>query len=217
MMQKGQTLIFILLGIVIAAFVGVAFYAGKITPKPPVQNPAVTSTPQPTASPSPTPDETATWRTYISQDGKYTLKYPQDWVLEDNSRYVDIYQDKNFAFQHEILISKNKHIFKSYNPLASGPWICIYSDSSSVEGPQERYGDYTEIKNSHTIYRRSKDPVQESDNVIKWEICKKDETSSDNFSIVAGFGYISYETPIQYDTQLLQTMDQILMTFKQLK
>lgn len=90
-MQKGQTLIFVLLGIVMMAFVGVAFYAGKITPKPPSQ--VVTSTPSPIPSPSPS-DETVNWETYTNNKStyRYQVKYPTNWQLQEaNSDYVAFY------------------------------------------------------------------------------------------------------------------------------
>lgn len=89
-MQKGQALIFILLGIIMIAFVGVAFYAGKITPKPPVQNPAVTSTPQPTSSPS-LIDETANWKIYTDTKHRYSVKYPSDQFTNCGNNEVGLY------------------------------------------------------------------------------------------------------------------------------
>lgn len=55
--EAGQTLIFVLLGIIMIAFVGVAFYAGKITPKPP-ETSVVNPSPSPSVTPSPV-DEAA--------------------------------------------------------------------------------------------------------------------------------------------------------------
>jgi len=41
-------------------------------------------TPVPTQIPlssTPTPDQTTNWKTYISRNGKYFIKYPHDWTL----------------------------------------------------------------------------------------------------------------------------------------
>lgn len=76
MMQKGQALIFIILAIVAAAFVGTMFYVAKQTPNPPPQ--VATSTPSPTPSPSPI-DETSNWKTYESPIG-FQVKYPPNEV-----------------------------------------------------------------------------------------------------------------------------------------
>lgn len=81
-MQKGQTGILILTGIVILiAVVGGIFFLGRVTaPKP--EAPVTTSSPQPSASPQPTPtsDPTANWKTYASEFG-YSFKYPANfWI-----------------------------------------------------------------------------------------------------------------------------------------
>lgn len=89
LMQKGFVQ-FIILGVVVLAIVAAgAFYLGKqvSTPKPQSQ----TSTTQPTISqpsPSPTPDETANWKTYTNNDGKYSIKYPIDFSLHINEIHV---------------------------------------------------------------------------------------------------------------------------------
>lgn len=80
-MQKGQTQVLILAGIVILiAVAGGIFYLGRIT-GPKSQTPVTTSSPQP----SPTPDETvytesdrsANWKTY---NGKFVIfKYARLW------------------------------------------------------------------------------------------------------------------------------------------
>ncbi len=82
-MQKGQTLIFLLIGILIVA--GGAFLLGKSSNPKPSPNLVVTSqTPQPTSTPSQSPssDETATWKTYT---GRYiAFKYPNTWTPSEN-------------------------------------------------------------------------------------------------------------------------------------
>ncbi len=86
--QKGQILIFILLGIVMMAFVGVAFYAGKITPKPPQTS--VVSTSQPTSSPQPSPTRHEDpWQNYASGqniDG-ISINYPEGWKVNYRKEY----------------------------------------------------------------------------------------------------------------------------------
>ena len=85
-MQKGQVLVFLLVGILILAAAGGAYIFGKSTSPKPSANPVVTSqTPQPISSP--TPDETvyteasrsANWKTYNSIG--YTFKYPANWNI----------------------------------------------------------------------------------------------------------------------------------------
>ncbi len=88
MSQKGFSLLFIILGIILViGIAGGAYYLGKtqITkPQPP--NPVVLAqTPQPTPAssvvPSSTSDETANWKTYTNTKYGYIIKYPDNWTL----------------------------------------------------------------------------------------------------------------------------------------
>lgn len=81
-MQKGQAFIFLLVGIVVLAAIGGAFYLGRSTTSKSSPAPAVTSqTPPPTSTNNPVPNgtgETANWKTYR---GKYfTFRHPLDSI-----------------------------------------------------------------------------------------------------------------------------------------
>lgn len=81
-MQKGQVLIFLIIGILIIAGVGgyviYTNYSNNRSRITPSQNPVIISqTPQPT--PSPSPDETANWKIYTNKD--IYFKYPSDWNI----------------------------------------------------------------------------------------------------------------------------------------
>lgn len=75
-MQKGQTQVLILAGIVVLiALAGGIFYLGRVTaPKP-----------QPSSTPSPTtiPDETANWKIYTNNQLGYTFKYSYNLSIKD--------------------------------------------------------------------------------------------------------------------------------------
>lgn len=94
-MQKGQTQVLILAGIVILiAAAGGIFFLGRVTaPKP--QVPVTTSSPQPsplsTEAPAKVEDPTANWKTYTNKDNNLSLKYPATWVIEKED------QTKEFA------------------------------------------------------------------------------------------------------------------------
>lgn len=97
MNQKGNALIYFLVGIFVTAVAGGTFYLGRqTTPKPSVV-PAVTSqTPQPTAISQPTqiPDETANWKTYASK--VLSFKYPATLTLEERqTNYIVLLSDPN--------------------------------------------------------------------------------------------------------------------------
>ncbi len=87
-MQKGFAPIFILVGILVLTVVaGGAYYFGK-SQAPKSQNPLpiVTSI----ASPSATPDETANWKTYTSEDTTFSFKYPSDWIYETKKTTLEV-------------------------------------------------------------------------------------------------------------------------------
>lgn len=88
-MQKGQTQVLILAGIVILiAVAGGIFFLGRVTaPKP--QLPVATSSPQPSPTPDETvyteSDETTNWKTYTNTNYGFSVKYPTDLEVEDRS------------------------------------------------------------------------------------------------------------------------------------
>ncbi len=178
----------------------------KQTPSPSIQ-------PSPTSTPTLTPDSTANWKTYIIKDGKSSIKYPESWVLEDKSKEVDLYKDGNIQLSQDISISKNGHVFRSYNPMAWGPDVCRFPDSPPSEIPSDKFKDFVEIKAAEFTFRRPKTTESASTNNLIWTICKK-EPNLEMFSTAAGFGKTWYETPINYDKELLSILDQILSTFK---
>ncbi|OGE18580.1 hypothetical protein A3D83_03265 [Candidatus Daviesbacteria bacterium RIFCSPHIGHO2_02_FULL_41_10] len=96
-MQKGSALIFLLVGIVVLAAIGGAFYLGRsTTPKPSPAQVVTSQTPQPTSTPQPfsVPDETINWKTYTNNLFNFSLKYPPDLLYSSagndsgNSGYI---------------------------------------------------------------------------------------------------------------------------------
>lgn len=95
-MQKGSTLIFLLIGILVIA--GGAFYLGRSsTPKPPPTPVATSQTPQPTPPPSTTSDETVNWKIYKNDQYKIEFKYP------NNLKIVDILMDGKKVSNNETV------------------------------------------------------------------------------------------------------------------
>lgn len=95
-MEKGQTVLWIMVGVlIIAGIAGGAYYLGKSTtpkssPAPVVTSPAATqrgeqtsqSSPIKDASPAPTgAGETANWKTYTDNIDNFTVRYPQSWTV----------------------------------------------------------------------------------------------------------------------------------------
>lgn len=81
-MQKGQALIFLLVGILVIVVAGGAFYLGRqTTPKSSPVSVVTSQTPQPTTNTNPestSSAETSDWKIYTNNEFNYTMKYPND-------------------------------------------------------------------------------------------------------------------------------------------
>jgi hypothetical protein len=158
------------------------------------------------------------WKKYITKDQKYSLYYPSDWTLTDASKDVDLYNDGKIQFQEDISISKGTYVFKSYNPLAWGPGICLYPDSPPFDGPGggDIIENYIEVKGNDGTYRRPEQSTYDipQQSKLRWFICKEEDTKV--FTSVSVFGSTYYDTPTSYDKNMLIIMDQILESVKKL-
>lgn len=88
--DRGFGIIEIVVAIVVLGLIGGGAYLWYTQDRATSEgNPTPTVTPTPTTSPSssptPTPDPTADWKTYVSSDDRYTLKYPSDWAVRELS------------------------------------------------------------------------------------------------------------------------------------
>ncbi len=91
-MQKGQVIIFLLVGILVITAVGGAYYLYKSTSLKPSTTPTIASqTPRPPLTPFSSDTnppltgsiETANWKTYTNQQAGYSFKYPLEWISEE--------------------------------------------------------------------------------------------------------------------------------------
>lgn len=95
-------------------------------------------------SPTPTQavDETANWKTYIDEQGNYSLKYPADYKLHTNE--VHIFETNNYSYQ------KN-HIELDWKKAGVIPFITVDYESSALN-----LSDYINSSETKCIYMNSK-------------------------------------------------------------
>ncbi len=92
-MQKGQTVLWIIVGVVVLAITGgvliyTNYYNNRTTS---TANPVVSQTPQPTSTPSPV-DETLTWKIYKNTKYGFSFKYPEDW-LQNKTTTIPFFEE----------------------------------------------------------------------------------------------------------------------------
>lgn len=92
-MQKGQIFIFLLIGILIIAAAGGAYYLGRSTSPKSSPSPVITS---PTPQPSPL-DETTNWKTYTNDEFKFSFKYHPLFTFVKNTKLI--FDSTNFDNQ----------------------------------------------------------------------------------------------------------------------
>lgn len=132
-MQKGFAPILILVGILVIAAIGGAFYLGKQTSKPSQpQNQVVTSQATPSSTQdtsrepngsaaSPVPNgtgETVNWKTYTNTKAGYSIKYPPEWYVL-SPRKNDPLDSKNIriAYDQDLKISQQLKKDETYASL----------------------------------------------------------------------------------------------------
>lgn len=116
-MQKGNALIFLLVGIFVIAIAGGAYYLGRLTTPKTLSVPVpISQTSQSTPIPSSTStlvDETANWKTYTNSKYGFSFKYPDDLSFTpsnntDKSSEVEIYAYNPHDYAEVALVVSHK-------------------------------------------------------------------------------------------------------------
>lgn len=122
-----KTFIILMILLLVAIF-GVGGYILGASQNKIVQTKPVVQTLQP--SPSPV-DETANWKTYTSEDGTFSFKYPSDWAYEKKGSEIR-YQNKNYKTTSIIFgaVSTKNHIGQDIEPYIQNIFSIEYATNS---------------------------------------------------------------------------------------
>lgn len=174
----------------------------------------VTNNSLPTVTPTTTPlDTVKNWKVYTNPNPKYTIKYPPDWQV-DSSKAV-ITQDNQSLF---LTVAKGDYKFSVNMPSGWGPGVCLFKGDPTFDGPGggEVLGDYVEIESPYYLFRRTVEPrrkdIQKGE--ASWPICQKERNSKEfnYFTNATVLSIIEYKAPLDYDSKIIQEMDEILKT-----
>ncbi len=193
--------IYLTLTIIASVLLGVGGYAGYREYIRVIQ-PA----PAPLITPTPTPEATS-WNIYSNAMRRYTIRYPRDWSI-DATRAETPIEDVEGA---TLVLQKGSYKLTIYWPAAFGPGICIFDDQSRVGVPEMANfceGQFTKIQSDdhQNTFRRLVAPEISSD-YAQWEVYTK---MDDAYVTVP---LIRYQARIDYDANMIDTMDRMLASF----
>lgn len=225
-MQKGQTQVLILAGIVILiAVVGGIFFLGRITaPKPQPQNVA-TSSPQPSPTPDETvytkPDRSVNWKTYKNSKASFSFKYPSEWYLGNE----------------ELSTNHIKSVILASCDIKNQPYCGIgnknhidfgvrYIDKTSVfEGAENAEAYYQRIAKSPNSGKNKRFITVDNKSAIRYSTIDIGTTDPSGFASMGDTVVLDYNGEILVVTisvniknnnlnQAIEIFDQILSTFR---
>lgn len=167
--------------------------------------------------PTPIINEAGDWLSYSSPHNTI-IQYPPDWKLE--KKYIND-SDGKAEVLFSFSLSKNEYSITVSFPSGYGPGVCIFKDQPEFTQELEPNpvstkceGDFVEIKNEISIFRRLAIPPKPlaSGAPAEWGIYTKDQYGS-----YATIPPIAYKVPVNFDVNNVLVMDQILATLKPLK
>ena len=159
------------------------------------------------------PTTVGVWQTVKLKNQVSTISTPASWQVIDNSVQTDLNQDGNLTWLQKVQVKNGDYQIASENPGNWGPHGCYFPDSKEYADEivyGDKYASYIEFASEKATCRRTQANTQSIQGKITWGVCCK--TSGNDFSNLAGFGGVSYESPANYEEEILRTMDQIVLT-----
>lgn len=210
MKQTGLAPILIVVLIATLAIGGYLIYSQQAKPTPPPQQ---TTQPSPTPPVTPTPNgvgETANWKTYTNTDGKYSIKYPPSYYLEETDSIKT--PEKFPAGKKQVAIKPSNQklnfiIYVNYYP--------VPNLSQANEAIQQVSGCDKAKEQQTNNAPKGKDFVLDNQKAIIYEDSLCAQFTATNFYILHNDRTysISVASTEKYKQHQIQ-VDQILSTFK---
>lgn len=212
-MQKGNVLIFLLIGIVVLGAIGGAFYFGRSTsPKPSPIQMAASQAPQPTiaSQPSSVPDETANWKTYTGKN--YTFRYPSNWS--------DDISDQQY-FETGVLIHTIDVKFSDFSNFQSGGLIYKWLLGEIL--PKSDFASIDEVFSKNLTAPKDMQFVSETTLIVDRQPAKEKIYKGTNGAAVylvlqypenKGYTWLVMNSALKDLQGNLNDLSQILYTFK---
>ena len=143
------------------------------------------------------------WKKYTNIIEKYSIEYPSDWTLDTSKAEIE----NNDPIGAELSIFKGNYKITIMWPSAYGPGICIFDDQYRSNAPE--MANYCEGSFKDIIQNSKRRLVKPEvfDNHTQWEVY----TKNNNYFVTVP--PTRYSAPVQYDENIIGTMDQILSTF----
>lgn len=146
------------------------------------------------------------WKTYENLEKEIWFKYPSDWLVEE---------DLNNPMYYSITATDGKdHSIRFYGQDDTYPYYCIYPDTNQdlipgdPLGINREFSDYTEVKNETVSYRRARYIF--GNGSFELTVCKEQEDGL----YITEYTYIGYEVPDNSDTDKLEILDKILLSYE---
>lgn len=143
--SHNSKIILIIIGIVLLILVGAGSYVLGTKKSQPVVENIVQTTPIP--SPIPTIDATADWKTYRSALGGFTIKYPNDWIVQG-------FEGEKPGFNEN---SNKIHLYSKtpYIDLSNGDYMCVNIEINSTDNYLLKDGTIiAALDNGLNLYQR---------------------------------------------------------------
>lgn len=166
------------------------------------------------------------WKTYTNTTHGYSLKYPSNWTLDDSEADFSTVEE---GIDATLTISKGGYYFNLKQWVGGrGGLSCIFSDGDSVSledietdiggGSYEEFDTSVLLDNpDEHVYRRNESGISTKDDAVEiYRVCVRGTMSDSayNYAGYTQYGEVTYSTPVEPDSEMLDLLDQIFYSLE---